>query len=180
MRYVRATAVLLMLLVCTVSLIAQQKESAEAGKPAEKDAPTTEKSGKLPADAQKPAAPKEEPPIVTHHEIHVGGRVLHYTATTGYMPIRNEEGTEVEANIFFVAYSLDNPAAKRPLMFSFNGCPGSASIWLHLGAIGPRRVKMLPDGGMPQPPFELVDNQDTWLDQTDLVFIDPVGTGYSR
>jgi carboxypeptidase C (cathepsin A) len=65
-------------------------------------------------------------------------------------------------------------------MFSFNGGPGSASIWLHLGAIGPRRVKMLSDGGMPQPPFELVDNEDTWLDQTDLVFIDPVGTGYSR
>jgi carboxypeptidase C (cathepsin A) len=65
-------------------------------------------------------------------------------------------------------------------MFSFNGGPGSASIWLHLGAIGPRRVKMLPDGAMPQPPFELVDNEDTWLDQTDLVFIDPVGTGYSR
>ena len=105
---------------------------------------------------------------------------MHYTATTGYMPIRNEEGTEVEADIFFMAYTLDNPAPKRPLMSSFNGGPGSASIWLHLGAIGPRRVKMLPDGGMPQPPFELIDNEDTWLDQTDLVFIDPVGTGYSR
>ena len=148
-------------------------------KPLSQPTRATEKSGK-PADAEKPAAPKEEPPIVTHHQITVGGRVLHYTATTGYMPIRNEEGTEVEANIFFVAYTLDNAPAKRPLMFSFNGGPGSASIWLHLGAIGPRRVKMLPDGGMPQPPFELVDNQDTWLDQTDLVFIDPVGTGYSR
>ena len=92
-------------------LAAQQKE-LQAGKPAEKGAQTAEKSGKLPADAEKPAPPKEEPPIVTHHEIHVGGRVLHYTATTGYMPIRNEEGTEVEANIFFVAYTLDNAAAK--------------------------------------------------------------------
>src|SRR5271165_3289989 len=180
MRYVRATAFCFMFVVCAIGLAAQQKESAEAGKSAEKGAQTTEKSGKLPADSEKPAAPKEEPPIVTHHEIHIGGRVLHYTATAGYMPIRNEEGTEVEANIFFVAYTLDNPTAKRPLMFSFNGGPGSASIWLHLGAIGPRRVKMLPDGGMPQPPFELVDNEDTWLDQTDLVFIDPVGTGYSR
>src|SRR5271169_5097554 len=177
MRYLRATAVFLTLLVFVLSLAAQQKETAEAAKPADK---ATEKSGKLPADAEKPATPKEEPPIVTHHQITVGGRLLHYSATTGYMPIRNDEGTEVEANIFFVAYSLDNPPAKRPLMFSFNGGPGSASIWLHLGAIGPRRVKMLPDGGMPQPPFELVDNQDTWLDQTDLVFIDPVGTGYSR
>src|ERR1035437_7524871 len=101
MRYVRAIAVLLMLLVCTIGLAAQQKETPEAGKSAEKGAPTTEKSGRLPADTEKAAA-KEEPPIVTHHEIHLGSRVLHYTATTGYMPIRNEEGTEVEANIFFV------------------------------------------------------------------------------
>src|SRR5271157_4975288 len=180
MRYVRATAFCFMFVVCAIGLAAQQKESAEAGKSAEKGAQTTEKSGKLPADSEKPAAQKEEAPIVTHHEIHIGGRVLHYTATAGYMPIRNEEGTEVEANIFFVAYTLDNASPNRPLMFSFNGGPGSASIWLHIGAIGPRRVKMLPDGGMPPPPFELVDNEQTWLDQTDLVFIYPVGTGYSR
>jgi carboxypeptidase C (cathepsin A) len=180
MRCARATAVCWMLLLGTAGILAQEKEAAEAGKSVEKGAQTVEKSGKLPGDSEKSAAIKEEPPVVTHHEIHVGGKILRYTATTGYMPIRNEEGTEVEANIFFIAYALDSAAAKRPLMFSFNGGPGSASIWLHLGAIGPRRVKMLPDGGMPQPPFELVDNQDTWLDQTDLVFIDPVGTGYSR
>ena len=81
-----------MFVICAVGLGAQQKESAEAGKSAEKGAQTAEKSGKLPSDVEKPAAPKEEPPIVTHHEIHVGGRVLHYTATAGYMPIRNEEG----------------------------------------------------------------------------------------
>jgi carboxypeptidase C (cathepsin A) len=180
MRWVRASVVCWMLLMAAVSLMAQQKESAETEKASDRGAQAVEKSGKLPAESEKAGAPKEEPPVVTHHEIHVGGRVLHYTATTGYMPIHNEEGTEVEANIFFVAYTLDGSVPKRPLMFSFNGGPGSASIWLHLGAIGPRRVKMLPDGGMPQPPFELVDNQETWLDQTDLVFIDPVGTGYSR
>jgi carboxypeptidase C (cathepsin A) len=177
MRIIRVIAVACVLLLWIAGLAAQQNESAEESKPAAK---TAEKSGKAPADGEKPAAPKEEPPVVTHHDVHVGGRILHYTATTGYMPIRNEEGTEVEAHIFFMAYTLDNPGAKRPLMFSFNGGPGSASIWLHLGAIGPRRVKMLPDGAMPAPPFELVDNEDTWLDQTDLVFIDPVGTGYSR
>lgn len=180
MRWVCAIVVCSMLLMSAVALAAQQKEPAETEKSAEKGAQAVEKSGKLPGDSEKAATPKEEPPVVTHHEIHVGGRVLHYTATAGYMPIHNEEGTEVEANIFFVAYTLEGAPAKRPLMFSFNGGPGSASIWLHLGAIGPRRVKMLPDGGMPQPPFELVDNEDTWLDQTDLVFIDPVGTGYSR
>jgi carboxypeptidase C (cathepsin A) len=81
-----------------------------------------------------------------------------------------------------MAYTLAGagPAAERPLMFSFNGGPGSSSVWLHLGALGPKRVRMLDDGQMPPPPFQLVDNQQTWLDQTDLVFIDPVGTGYSR
>ena len=157
----------------SATLSAQQKESPDTAK-------AGDKAAKPASDAEKERAPKDEPPVVTHHEIQVGGKTLRYTATTGYMPIRNEESGEVEANIFFVAYTLDGAAPKRPLMFSFNGGPGSASIWLHLGAIGPRRVKMLPGGEMPQPPFELVDNEDTWLDHTDLVFIDPVGTGYSR
>src|SRR5450631_2366676 len=179
MRSVRATAVCFLLLILAVSVTAQQKDSSEPSKPTDKGAQATEKSGKLPADAEK-GAPKEEPPIVTHHEIHLGGRVLHYTATAGYMPIRNEEGTEVEANIFFVAYTLDSPAAKRPLMFSFNGGPGSASIWLHLGAIGPRKVQMQPEGFLPAPPYHVVDNENTWLTKTDLGVIDPISTGYSR
>jgi carboxypeptidase C (cathepsin A) len=170
MRYFGWVAYLLVVMG-SIGLVAQQKEPSDAAKPAEKAAKA--------AESEKPAA-KEEPPVVTHHEIHVGGRVLRYTATTGYMPLRNDESGEVEANIFFMAYTLDGATGKRPLMFSFNGGPGSASIWLHLGAIGPRRVKMLPGGEMPQPPFELVDNEETWLDQTDLVFIDPVGTGFSR
>jgi carboxypeptidase C (cathepsin A) len=130
-------------------------------------------------EAKKEAA--EPPPVVTHHEIHAGGKVFRYTVTAGLMPIRNTDG-EVEANMFFIAYTLDgqNSAERRPLTFSFNGGPGSASVWLHLGAIGPKRVKMQPDGMMPAPPYQLVDNEFTWLDQTDLVFIDPVGTGYSR
>jgi carboxypeptidase C (cathepsin A) len=169
----------LVLSLFALGLSAQQNESDQ--KPPDTAAPAAEKSGQSKAPAEAPAAAeKEVAPIVTHHEIRLGGRVLHYTATTGLMPIRNGENDEVEANIFFVAYTLDNAGPKRPLMFSFNGGPGSASIWLHIGAIGPRRVKMLPDGGMPPPPFELIDNEQTWLDQTDLVFIDPVGTGYSR
>ena len=173
MRLSRWVGLVVFTCICCIVLMAQQKEPAEAATPAEKPA-------KSAAETEKTPAAKEEPPVVTHHEIHVGGRILHYTATTGYMPIKSEDGSEVEAHIFFVAYTLDGATGKRPLMFSFNGGPGSASIWLHIGAIGPRRVKMLPDGGMPQPPFELVDNEQTWLDQTDLVFIDPVGTGFSR
>ena len=162
----------------SLGLVAQQHEDSD--NPPQAAAKMATDKGKPEAAKEEPASMKQEPPVVTHHQITVGGRVLHYTATTGYMPLRNSETNEIEAKIFFVAYTLDNPSGKRPLMFSFNGGPGSASIWLHLGAIGPRRVQMLPDGGMPPPPFELVDNQQTWLDQTDLVFIDPVGTGFSR
>lgn len=139
-----------------------------------------------PADAPKPAESKsaektDEAPVVTHHEIRVNGKSLKYTVTTGMMPIRDAKG-DTEAHIFFMAYTLDGVSdpSRRPLMFSFNGGPGSASVWLHLGAVGPKRVVMLASGEMPAPPFHLVDNEYTWLDQTDLVFIDPVGTGYSR
>jgi len=139
-----------------------------------------------PPDTAKPAPPAalpatEEKPVVTHHSIRMGGRTLSYTVTAGMMPLKDEKGS-VEASIFFMAYTLDNPpdAARRPLMFSFNGGPGSASVWLHLGALGPRRVKMEDEGWLPAAPYELVDNEQTWLAATDLVFIDPVGTGFSR
>ncbi len=145
---------------------------------AKPDKPAVEDRDKKDAKDKKE---KEDEPIVTHHEMRVGGKLLKYTATTGTLPLKNETG-EVEANIFFVAYVVDRTAGPetRPLTFSFNGGPGSASVWLHMGAIGPRRVKMREDGAMPAPPYELVDNEQTWLDQTDVVFIDPVGTGYSR
>src|SRR5258705_8194270 len=129
----------------------------------------------------QPSPTPEEPPVVTKHSIRVGGNTINYTATAGLMPIKNRDG-EVEARMFFTSYVVDRAegGSKRPLTFSFNGGPGSASVWLHMGAIGPKRVKMNPDGTMPAPPYELVDNEATWLTQSDLVFIDPVGTGYSR
>jgi carboxypeptidase C (cathepsin A) len=127
-----------------------------------------------------PSPVRDEPPIIAKRSATVNGRKLDYTVTNGYMPIRNAKSGETEARMFFIAYTLDNTPAGRPLMFSFNGGPGSASVWLHLGALGPRRVKLLDDGMMPPAPFELEDNQQTWLAETDLVFIDPVGTGYSR
>jgi carboxypeptidase C (cathepsin A) len=130
----------------------------------------------------RPGASPDEAPVVTHHSVRAGSRTLNYTVTTGFMPLKNAVSGDTEARIFYMAYTLDGVPAgeKRPLMFSFNGGPGSASVWLHLGAIGPRRVKMLDDGFMPPPPYEMEDNQQTWLTDTDLVFIDPVGTGYSR
>ena len=102
--------------------------------------------------------PIDEPPVVTKHSTRAGNRQLNYTVTTGYMPLKNRESSQTEARIFFMAYTLDgvqNPA-HRPLMFSFNGGPGSSSVWLHLGALGPKRVKMLDDRLMPMPSYELV------------------------
>jgi carboxypeptidase C (cathepsin A) len=134
-----------------------------------------------PATQPAPAPPvPEEPPVVTKHEIKLGDKTLKYTVSTGLMPIKNVQTGETEARMFYMAYTLDGADKSRPLMFSFNGGPGSSSVWLHLGAIGPKRVRMQEDGMMPAPPYQLVDNESTWLDQTDLVFIDPVGTGYSR
>jgi carboxypeptidase C (cathepsin A) len=131
--------------------------------------------------SKKPDIP-ETPPIETQHQITVGSQKLYYTATTGMIPLKDEDKNEVTARIFFAAYTLDGveDTSARPLVFVFNGGPGSSSVWLHLGAIGPRRVVMQDEGWMPAPPFRLEDNPHTWLDLADLVFIDPVGTGYSR
>jgi carboxypeptidase C (cathepsin A) len=123
--------------------------------------------------------PPAEKPAVTHHSITVHGKTLQYTATVGRMPIKTKTGA-VDAEMFYVSYTLDGATEKRPLTFAFNGGPGSATIWLHMGAFGPRRVKLEPNGAMPAPPFQIEDNQSTWLDKTDLVFVDAIGTGYSR
>ncbi len=138
--------------------------------------------------AQSNADPKEKvrtllgiEPVETQHEIDLGGKTIHYTARSGAMPLVDVFG-ETEAELFFTAYELanvDDPST-RPLTFVFNGGPGSASVWLHMGALGPKRVVMEPEGWMPSPPFRYENNVHTWLDRTDLVFIDPVGTGYSR
>ena len=130
----------------------------------------------------KPEEIPEVPPVETQHELTINGKTLKYTATTGLMPLKNLESGETEGNVFFVAYTLDdvNDVSKRPLVFAFNGGPGAGSVWLHLGALGPKRVKMQDEGFMPAPPYELVANDHTWLDVADIVFIDPIGTGYSR
>jgi carboxypeptidase C (cathepsin A) len=121
--------------------------------------------------------------VVTRHELKVGERVLNYTASTGTMVQRDEAGA-AKADMFFVAYTLDrdedSPATTRPITFVFNGGPGAASVWLHVGTAGPKRIDLDDVNIKSSPPFKLVENETTWLDATDLVFIDPVGTGYSR
>ena len=120
-------------------------------------------------------------PVETHHGLALKKRSIPYTARAGVIPLK-DEFDETQAEIFFIAYDLEGVQnlAARPLTFVFNGGPGSSSIWLHMGAVGPQRVRMEKEGWMPRPPYALEPNGHTWLDSTDLVFIDPVGTGYSR
>src|SRR5271154_2166275 len=122
----------------------------------------------------------EVAPVVTHHQMTLNGKSLKYTATAGRLPIKRPDG-KIEAEMFFVAYTLDGQdASTRPLTFAFNGGPGSASVWLHMGALGPRKVVLQPDGFMPAAPFRVEDNPDTLLDRSDIVMVDAMATGYSR
>ncbi len=133
---------------------------------------------------EKPEPPKEEK-VETKHSVKLDGKEINYTVNVGTMLIKEKEEKKLpqsKATMFYIAYTLDNVAddRKRPITFSFNGGPGSSSVWLHLGVLGPRRV-IAEDNGRPlQPPYQLVSNEYSLLDVTDLVFIDPVSTGYSR
>jgi carboxypeptidase C (cathepsin A) len=148
-----------------------------------------------PTETNKPsesALPKDNL-AETKHEVTIDGKTIRYTVTCGTIVLKEEreksgdksgefEGEKPRATIFFVAYTRDDvdDKTKRPITFSFNGGPGSSSVWLHLGALGPRRVEMGDAGNVLPPPYRLVPNEHSLLDITDLVFIDPVGTGYSR
>lgn len=131
--------------------------------------------------------------VVRHHQSTLRGATVRYTTTTGRMVLHAEkgpaegagpwEGSKPRAEIFFIAYTRDGAPvdpAERPVVFSFNGGPGSSSVWLHLGLLGPKRVALQDDGMPVAPPYALVDHPGSLLADADLVFIDPVGTGYSR
>jgi carboxypeptidase C (cathepsin A) len=173
-------------LTTAVALYGQQPPATESAKAQIKGETKAQALPKTKVDEpvkekEKAKTSTDEEPVITHHRLSLDGKELAYTATAGLMPLKDTKG-EVEARIFFVAYTLDNvgPVSDRPLIFSFNGGPGSASVWLHLGTLGPRRVALPEEPAIPTPPFRLVDNEATWLDRCDLVFIDPVGTGFSR
>jgi carboxypeptidase C (cathepsin A) len=168
-------------------------------------APATGRGGGAPAPAAPPAAaarPEERTDnVVTRGTLKPSGKAeMAYTAVAGYMPLKDETG-KLRANIFSVAYVATPPGAAteaavgtapaetpktaplgntaRPITFLFNGGPGAASAWLHL-AVGPKRLDMPADGSAPKPPYRVIDNEYCWLPATDMVFVDPVNTGYSR
>ena len=137
----------------------------------------------LAQDQKKPGEAKQEtaPEVVTtEHVLETPDGPLTYVARTGEMLVPANKD-KPQARLFFVAYEKKGEdAGKRPVTFAFNGGPGSSSVWLHLGALGPKRIALGPDGTPPPPPVGYEDNQLSWLRFTDMVFIDPVGTGYSR
>ncbi len=148
-------------------------------------------------DNAKTAQTPEDRISEAQHVLEIGGKQIHYVTRTGTIILKEEaeaedktsEGEKPRASIFFVAYTKERPESvdestwhgSRPITFSFNGGPGSSSVWLHLGLLGPRRVRVTDRDDRPlPPPYRLEDNLYTLLDVTDLVFIDPVSTGYSR
>ena len=146
----------------------KDKKDSEEGTTEEKNSPTS-----------------EDNLSVTHHSVTINGEEIRYTATTGTLVLKEEvdkEGEKAKAAVFFIAYTRDDvdDMSKRSITFSFNGGPGSSSVWLHLGVLGPRCVEPDEDGELPHPPYQLKNNECSILDKTDLVFIDPVSTGFSR
>ncbi|HEY9715785.1 MAG TPA: hypothetical protein V6C72_20090, partial [Chroococcales cyanobacterium] len=160
------------------------------------------------ADKKKEKAGDEPKLSVTEHTVVINGQPVKYRATAGYMVLKDytpkskkdgndsekdkaekekelktkDKGPKSLAKMFFIAYTREDVASttRRPVTFSFNGGPGSASVWLHMGGLGPRRASLTDRGEALPPPYRLEDNNYSWLDESDLVFIDPVSTGYSR
>lgn len=158
-----------------------------ADQPEPSDTPSDKTAPDKP-DKQEKSPPVDELVVSRHSVTAADGRELHYTATCGRVVLRREEQKEdafdghlPKAEVFLTAYTLDGAAPPgRAVTFAFNGGPGSSSIWLHLGLLGPRRALAGDVGALTPPPYDLVDNPHTLLGSSDLVFIDPVSTGYSR
>jgi carboxypeptidase C (cathepsin A) len=149
---------------------ARAQEKEKETKTVEKEKPTE----------PTPPPPKEES-SVTEHSIKIGGQTIPYKAIAGTLLLKNEKD-EPQALIYSTSYIRTDTkdTSQRPISFIYNGGPGSASVWLHMGAFGPRRVITASADHTPPPPYKVIDNSGTLLDKTDMVFIDPVGTGYSR
>ena len=188
-KFIVTAAVVLCVATAAVAQEQRRRRGQQGAQPAQPQQPQTSQEQQAPTtspatapadkDGKKPEGDKLS---VTEHELAVAGRALRYKATAGTIQMKDEAGKH-KADVFFVAYdrqpAAENPAT-RPITFVFNGGPGAAAVWLHLGTAGPKRVRLNEEGDAPPPPYGVVDNEDTWLEASDLVFIDPVGTGYSR
>lgn len=162
------------LILCLVLGGVSADDSPETNSEASSDKPATSK------DAPESSKKLKDQFIETQHSLTVQGETFDYTATAGRLVIQTDE-LDPKAEVFFVAYTrTTEQAATRPITFCFNGGPGSSSVWLHLGMLGPKIIEFPEDASLLRPPYHLDENQNSLLDMTDLVFIDPVSTGYSR
>jgi len=160
------------LMMFAAGAIAQRPTAPPGTPPAQAQAQQPERRG---------GVPTFERTSQTQHTVRIGGQEVKYTATAATLVMKAEDGSP-KATAFYVAYTRDDVTdlAKRPLTFAYNGGPGSASVWVHMGAFGPRKVLLSDDGHALAPPPALVDNEFSILDVTDIVFVDPISTGFSR
>lgn len=175
---VNISKVFFLLAFTLTSLTAQEAKDASKGAV---DKALKENKENREKDSKKEDS-KEEEVSETSHSVKINGEKIDYIARAGKLPLKKDDGT-VRAHIFYIAYERQGlkDTSTRPVTFCFNGGPGSSSVWLHLGALGPKRVVLSDDGlTVAAPPYKLTDNEYSLLDVSDLVFIDPVSTGYSR
>lgn len=165
----RVSAAILLLALASLALRAQERTQEKETKTVEKEKP-----------AETTPPPKEES-SVAEHSIKIGGQTIPYKAIAGTILLKNEKD-EPQALIYSTTYARTDAKdlSQRPISFIYNGGPGSASVWLHMGAFGPRRVVTASADATPPPPYKVTDNAYSLLDKTDMVFIDPVGTGFSH
>src|SRR2546423_7363148 len=149
--------------------------------------PLTAQRSAAPSGADRDTAKAAPTPIpnetssITDHTIRIGGQLVPYRATAATMLLKNEKDESIGV-LYYTAYTRSDAKdpSQRPIAFIYNGGPGSASAWLHMGAFGPRRVVTTDAAFTPPPPYQTVDNANSLIDVTDMVFIDPIGTGFSR
>jgi carboxypeptidase C (cathepsin A) len=167
----------LQLLLTTLALSA----AVVAARAQDQSNPARDRAADKPSAATPTPGESDPAPSVTEHAVTIGGKVVRYKATAGYLVLRDAKGSPT-ANMFYTAYTKlgDIDVAKRPVTFSFNGGPGASSVWLHMGGLGPKRVNMGERGEAVPPPATWSDNPWSWLDETDLVFVDPMSTGFTR
>src|ERR1700760_2413316 len=158
-----------LLLLSALTAFAQQDEPAK----------TPADAGKGPAKAAEPIKNPLPADKSVSQTITVNGKTIHYTATVGTIELKDKDD-KTNGVVMYTAYTVDGNSAHRPVMFALNGGPGASSVYLNLGAIGPKHIAFANEGDSPSDPATLTDNPGTWLDFTDLVFIDPIGTGFSK
>ena len=177
---------LLLLVLWVLSPLPSEGRKTEGGPAGDVEATREEVGDKVPEDKREKKKESDgsgkagDVVSETRHKLEWNGKTCEYTARAGTMALKDEAGEE-KARIFYVSYELEaEERRKRPVTFAFNGGPGAASVWLHLGALGPVKVELGEDGRVKPPPARLSANPHSWLPFTDLVFVDPVGTGFSR